>query len=310
MLEPNHPRISIRRQCEMLGLSRSSAYYRPQPEDPMNLVLKEAIDRQYTTTPFYGVPRMTAHLRRQGWPVNGKRVRRVMREMGLAAIYPKRRLSVPDGTHPPYPYLLRGLTIERPDRVWASDITYIRLHGGFVYLTAMMDWHSRYVLSWELSNTLDAGFCVAALEKALAISQPEVFNSDQGCQYGSEAFTQRLEQAGVRISMDGRGRVFDNIFVERLWRTVKYEEVYLKDYASVPEARENLVQYFRFYNHQRPHQSLDWRTPAEVYFAGQEASDPARCGAAAAVTAVGLRPPSVTAAPQDRLHLKSDLLWP
>ena len=309
MLEPNHPEISIRRQCELLGLSRSTACYRPRPEKRVNLALKKAIDRQYTARPFYGVPRMTEHLRREGWEVNPKRVRRLMREMDLMAIYPKRRLSLPNKAHPAYPYLLRDLKIERPDHVWASDITYVRLRGGFVYLTAILDWYSRYVVSWELSNTLDAGFCVEALERALTISQPEILNSDQGCQYTSEAFTDRLKAAGIRISMDGRGRVFDNIFVERLWRTVKYEEVYLKDYATVPEARESLARYFRFYNHERPHQALRWRTPSEVYFETQEAADPARRGAAAAATPVALRAPSVAAAPQDRFHLKSDPTW-
>ena len=216
MLEPNHTEISIRRQCELLGLCHSTAYYRPRPQDPVNLGLKEAIDRQYTARPFYGVPRMTAHLRREGWKVNPKRVRRLMREMDLMAIYPKRRLSLPNKAHRAYRYLLRDLRIEHPDHVWASDITYVRLRGGFMYLAAILDGYSRYVVSWELSNTLDAGFCVEAMERALRVSQPEIFNSDQGCQYTSEAFTGRLKAAGIRISMDGRGRVFDNIFVERL----------------------------------------------------------------------------------------------
>ena len=270
--------------------------------------LRRVIDEQYTETPFYGVPRMTAHLRREGWRVNPKRVRRLMRSMGLVAIYPKPRLSAPDQAHPPYPYLLRGLRIERPDHVWATDITYIRLQGAHVYLVAIMDWYSRYVLSWELSNTLDSAFCVEALEKALAISQPEVFNSDQGGQFTSRAFTERLKRSGIRISMDGRGRVFDNIFVERLWRTVKYEEVYLKDYAGMPDARENLARYFRFYNRRRPHQSLQWRTPAEVYFEDQEATGGANT-ADVAVTPVALRAPSVTASDTDRLHLISSDPW-
>jgi len=308
MLEPEHRSISIRRQCELLGLSRSAAYYKQRPESAMNLKLKQEIDRQYTATPFYGVPRMTVWLVRQGWPVNHKRVRRLMRQMGLEAIYPKRGLSLPNRANPVYPYLLRDLTIDRPDHVWASDITYIRLHGGFVYLTVIMDWHSRYVLAWELSNTLDAAFCVAALVRALAISHPEIFNTDQGSQYTSEAFTGVLTAAGILISMDGRGRVFDNIFVERLWRTVKYEEVYLKDYASVTEARESLGRYFRFYNHERPHQALGWSTPAQVYFQNQEATG-GPMTAAAAVTPVGLRPPSVTAADQNRLHLNFDDPW-
>lgn len=306
MLEPGHAHISIRRQCELLDLHRSTAYYRAQPECPQNLRLKEALDEQYTARPFYGVQRMTAHFRRAGWSVNPKRIRRLMREMGLAAIYPKPRLSRSNQSHPKYPYLLRGMRITRPDQVWATDITYIRLRGGFVYLTAVMDWHSRYVLSWELSNTLDASFCVEALERALTISKPEIFNSDQGCQYTSEAFTARLKAAGIRISMDGRGRVFDNIFVERLWRTIKYEEVYLKDYAGVTEARDSLARYLRFYNHERIHQSLNWSTPAEVYFGTQEAiGEP--MFADVAVTPVGLRPPSVTATSQGSLHLNSGL---
>jgi len=307
MLERDHPRISVRRQCGLLGLNRSTAYYQAGPERTENRSLREAIDRQYTETPYYGVPRMTAHLRREGLRVNPKRVRRLMRTMGLAAIYPKRRLSVSNPAHRVYPYLLRGVRVSRPDEVWASDITYIRLRGGFVYLTAIMDWHSRYVLSWELSNTLDAAFCLSALERALAISQPEIFNSDQGGQYTSEAFTGRLRKAGVKISMDGRGRVYDNIFVERLWRTVKYEEVYLRDYASLGEAQAALGRYFHRYNHQRPHQSLGWRTPAEVYFGKQEAiSGPE---AAAAATPVALRAPSVAAAIPESFHLNSATRW-
>jgi putative transposase len=308
MLEPRHERISIRRQCALLGLNRATAYYRARPAGGEDRSLREEIDRQYTATPYYGVPRMTAHLRRAGWQVNPKRVRRLMRSMGLEAIYPKRRLSTPNPAHPTYPYLLRGVTVSRPDQVWASDITYIRLRGGFVYLTAVMDWRSRYVLAWELSNTLDAAFCVSALERALAISQPEIFNSDQGAQYTSEAFTGRLKRAGVRISMDGRGRVYDNIFVERLWRTVKYEEVYLHDYASLAEAQRALARYFQHYNRERPHQSLDWRTPAEVYFGNQEEAGGPETVAAAG-TPVALRAPSVPAAPQDSFHLNSASQW-
>lgn len=308
MLEPDHERISLRRQCGLLGLNRSTAYYQPRAEDADNAAFTEKIDVQYTRTPFYGVPRMTAHLRREGYRVNPKRVRRLMRAMGLSAVYPKPHLSLPCQAHPVYPYLLRNVTVDRPDHVWASDITYIRLRGGFVYLTATMDWYSRYVLSWELSNTLDATFCVEALEKALAISQPDIFNTDQGAQYTSEAFTDRLKAAGVRISMDGRGRVYDNIFVERLWRSVKYEEVYLKHYDDADEAWRGLGEYFAFYNRERPHQALDWRTPHEVYFGQQEATGDSEI-AAAAVTPVGLRPPCVTAAPPNRLHLNSPVQW-
>ena len=263
------------------------------------------IDEQYTRTPFYGSPRMTEHMRRQGFRINRKRVRRLMRRMGLEAVGPKPRLSRANKAHPKYPYLLRDLDIRRPDQVWCSDITYIRLSGGFVYLTAVMDWHTRYVLSWELSNTLDASFCVSALDRALRKSKPEIFNSDQGSQFTGGEFTGRLKSAGVRISMDGRGRVFDNIFVERLWRTVKYEEVYLKDYRSAAEARENLKRYFDFYNTERPHQSLRYRTPSEAYFGDGEIQGD-RPASAAAVTPVGLRPPSVTAAfGQERVHLNS-----
>ncbi len=239
-----------------------------------------------------------------------------MRLMGLEAIYPKPRLSLANKDHKTYPYLLRNLAIDRPDQVWATDITYIRLRGGFVYLTVVMDWYSRYVLSWELSNTLDATFCVDALEKALRKSSPEIFNSDQGCQFTSESFTSRLKEAGARISMDGVGRAFDNIMVERLWRSVKYEEVYLKDYADVGQAHAGLARYFEFYNRNRPHQSLGDKTPAEMYFGmmeesvkNQEATAPAGCGRAAAATPVGLRPPSVAAAEEHGFHLKSGKHW-
>ena len=297
MLEPGHKEISLRRQCRLLGLSRSTAYYRPRAERPETLAVQEAIDAQYTARPFYGVARMTAQLRRDGWRINPKRVRWLMRRMGLSAIYPKPRLSLSGEGHPIYPYLLRGLNIDRPDQVWASDITYIRLRGGFVYLTVVMDWHSRYVLSWELSNSLDAAFCMEALERALAISQPAIFNTDQGAQYTSEAFTGRLKKANVRISMDGRGRVYDNIFVERLWRTVKYEEVYLHHYEDMDEAWSALARYFRFYNRERPHQALAWRTPHEVYFGTQEATGGPETAHAVA-TPVALRAPSVATAPR------------
>jgi len=227
----------------------------------MNLV-----DEQYTRTPFYGVPRMTAWLRRQGYGVNHKRIQRLMRLMGLEAIYPKPRLSIPSKEHKIYPYLLKGVSIDRPDQVWGADITYIRLAHGFMYLVAIMDWFSRYVLSWELSNTLETNFCLKALEGALMLSKPEIFNSDQGSQFTSLEFTGRLQTSGITISMDGRGRVFDNIFVERLWRSVKYEEVYLNHYQTVSEARLGLTEYFQFYNTERLHSSLEYRTPEEVYF--------------------------------------------
>ena len=224
------------------------------------------LDEQYTRTPFFGVRRMVDWLVKQGRQVNVKRVRRLMRLMGLEAIYPKPRLSAPAPGHQIYPYLLRGLRIDRPNQVWATDITYIRLRQGFIYLVAIMDWFSRYVLAWEVSTSMDSAFCVAALDWALTTAKPEIFNSDQGAQFTSEAFTSRLKTDGIQISMDGRGRALDNVFVERLWRTVKYEEVYLKDYLTVPEAISNLKAYFDFYNRERGHQTFDYQTPEAVYF--------------------------------------------
>lgn len=265
MINPADKRLSVNRQCELLGLRRSSYYYQPQGEGEYNLKLMRLLDKQYTRTPFYGSRRMREWLRRQGHPVSRERIRRLMRLMGLEAIYPKRRLSRPGSEFQRFPYLLRGLRIDRPDQVWATDITYIRLRRGFVYLVAVMDWFSRYVVAWEVSLTMEADFCITALRRALAGRKPEIFNSDQGSQFTSVGFTEVLESAGVCISMDGRGRVFDNIMVERLWRSVKYEEVYLKDYATPREARLNLGSYFTFYNEERPHQSLGYATPWEVY---------------------------------------------
>jgi len=297
-IELDNGRISVSRQCELLGLPRSSLYYRPCRDEGHDEPLMRLIDEQYMRTPFYGVRRMTEHLRRQDHAVNPKRVRRLMRQMGLEAIYPKPRrwLSQAGPGQKRYPYLLGGLAIRRPDQVWAADITYVPMYRGWLYLVGILDWFSRYVLSWEVSVTLEADFCVAALERALARGRrPEIFNSDRGCQFTCEGFRGRLEAAGVQISMDGRGRVFDNIFVERLWRTVKYEEVYLKDYETVAEARLGLGRYFDFYDQQRPHQSLDYRTPAEVYGAcpAMGAGDAAW---RAAGTPVALRAPSVPAA--------------
>lgn len=249
----------------MTGVSRSGLYYEAKPETANNLRLMRLIDEQYTRTPFYGVRNMTWWLGERGRRVNPKRVRRLMRQMGLEAIYPKPRLSQPSPGHRIYPYLLRELKIERPDQVWASDITYIRLRQGFIYLVAIMDWFSRYVLAWEVSVSLETSFCLSALDWALEDGRPEIFNTDQGSQFTSEDFTSRLRNHGIDISMDGRGRVIDNIFVERLWRTVKYEEVFLKDYLDVLDAIANLKTYFGFYNHERPHQSLGYRTPAVVY---------------------------------------------
>lgn len=266
LIEPDHPQISIAGQCALLGLSRSSVYYERRGESAENLHLMRLLDEQYTRTPFYGVRRMTAWLRRQGYEVNHKRVARLTRRMGLETIYTKPRTSHPEPEHRVYPYLLRGVSIAQVNQVWSTDITYIRLHSGFVYLVAVMDWFSRYVLSWAVSITMDVGFCLEALEQALGIAQPDIFNSDQGAQFTSLDFTGRLASAGIRISMDGRGRALDNVFVERLWRSVKYEEVYLNDYVTPREATKGLAAYFEFYNGQRLHQSLDYRTPAEVYF--------------------------------------------
>ena len=223
------------------------------------------LDEQYTATPFYGIRRMTAWLRSQGYLVNHKRVSRLMRQMGLVAIYPKPRLSQPTEGHTIYPYLLRGVGIARVNQVWSADITYIRLQSGFVYLVAVMDWFSRYVLAWAVSITMDVAFCLEALNQALGQGQPEIFNTDQGAQFTSQAFTEQLKKRGIAISMDGRGRALDNVFVERLWRTVKYEEVYLRDYHRVRDARQGLTSYFGFYNEERLHQALGYRTPAAVY---------------------------------------------
>jgi putative transposase len=266
LIESDHPHISIARQCDLVGLPRSSYYYSSEGETAENLHLMRLLDEQYTRTPFYGVRRMTVWLRQQGYTVNPKRVARLLHTMGLETIYPKPRLSQPHPAHRSYPYLLRGVPITRVNQVWSTDITYIRLRGGFVYLVAVMDWFSRYVLSWAVSITMDVGFCLEALEQALGMATPDIFNSDQGAQFTSADFTGRLETAGVKISMDGRGRALDNVFVERLWRTVKYEEVYLKDYETPHEAIQGLERFFQLYNRQRPHQALGYQTPATVYF--------------------------------------------
>lgn len=263
--EPAHPQPSLRRQCQLLGISRASWYYQPRGESAENLHLMRCLDEQYTRTPFYGIRRMTATLQQQGYVVNHKRVSRLMRLMGLEAIYPRPRLSVPGEPARRYPYLLREVTIQRANQVWSTDITYVRMPCGFLYLVAILDWYSRYVLAWEVSNTLDTAFCLEALARALAQGQLTIFNSDQGGQFTSQAFTRRLESAGIQISWDGRGRALDNVFVERLWRSVKYEEVYLHDYATVAEAISGLSRYFHFYNHERLHQALGYRTPAQVH---------------------------------------------
>jgi putative transposase len=257
--------IPITRQCELVDLNRSSLYYRPVPISDFSLHLMELIDRQYTRDPSSGVPRITKYLRRQGYKVNRKRIGRLMRSMGLQGVSPKKTLSRPNKEHQVYPYLLKNLDIVRPNQVFCSDITYIPMRKGFIYLTAVMDWYSRYVLSWKVSLTLDATFCVEALEEALAIGTPDIFNTDQGSQFTSKDFTSVLKNHQITISMDGRGRVFDNIFIERLWRTVKYEDVYLKDYTTVREAMWGLEDFFQRYNKERPHSALGDKTPYEVY---------------------------------------------
>lgn len=266
LVEPAHEELSRQRQCELLGLARASYYYEGVAVSAENLRLMNLLDEQYTQTPFYGVRKMTAWLNEvKQESVNVKRIRRLLRVMGLEAIYQKPRLSQAAAGHRIYPYLLRGVKIERVNQVWSTDITYIRLHGGFVYLVAVIDWYSRYVLSWEVSTTLETDFCVSTLERALVLGRPEIFNTDQGSQFTSQAFTKILQAQEIAISMDGRGRALDNIFVERLWRSVKYEEVYLHDYEDVPQTIKGLGKYFQFYNHKRLHQSLAYQTPAAIY---------------------------------------------
>lgn len=265
-MDVDHDTISVRRQCELLGVNRASLYYTPKGESEENLRLMRWIDERYTRTPFFGSRRMTAWLREnKHLTVNRKRVTRLMEVMGLEAVYPKPKLSQPGEGHTIYPYLLSGVKVERVNQVWSTDITYIRMAQGFCYLVAVMDWHSRFVLSWALSLTMELDFCVEAVSKALRRARPEIFNSDQGSQFTSEKFTSELKTRGITISMDGRGRCFDNILMERLWRSLKYEEVYLKDYATVTEARAGIERWFKFYNHERLHQSLHYRTPAASY---------------------------------------------
>jgi putative transposase len=265
VVDRQHSSLSIVRQCRLLDIGRSGLYYQPKGISEEDLTLMKLIDRQYLTTPFYGARKIAAWLKSQGQRVNRKRVRRLMRLMGLKAIYRRPRTSKPAPGHKIYPYLLGGMKITRPNQVWAADITYIPMARGFLYLVAVIDWYSRYVLSWRLSNTLDADFCVEALEEALGKGRPDIFNTDQGTQFTSEAFTRLLEQHGIKISMDGKGSYNDNLFIERLWRSVKYEEVYLKAYQDGRDAKISLGNYFRFYNTERPHQALGYRTPAEVF---------------------------------------------
>lgn len=259
-VDPRHSELTVRRQCQLLGLSRSSYYYQPQPESPETLALLRQLDELYLERPFFGSRRMAIEL-----GVSRKRAQRLMRIAGIEALYPKPRLSLPATGHEIYPYLLRDLTVERPNQVWCTDITYVPMRRGFLYLVAVMDWFSRYVLSWELSSTMDTGFCLAALQAALGQGVPEIFNTDQGSQFTSSDFTGALRQRQIRISMDGRGRWMDNVFIERLWRSIKYELIYPGDFADGHQLWVALENYFRFYNHARRHQALRYRTPAEVF---------------------------------------------
>ena len=270
LLDPDHASISLRRQCDLLGLPRSTAYYTPIPESQENLALMKEIDAIYLDNPSYGSRTIATALANMGWEVNRKRVQRLMRLMNIVGVTPKRNTSKPAPGHRVFPYLLRNVAISHPDQVWSTDITYVPLRNGFVYLTAVMDWYSRYVLSWRLSNRLEGSFCVEALDEALQRGKPEVFNTDQGSQFTSAVFVNRLLDRAVAVSMDGRGRALDNVFIERLWRSVKYQEIFLRDYATVADVEEGLKLYFEKYNHERPHQSLDNLTPAKVYEWGAE----------------------------------------
>ena len=267
MLLRQHEKLSLSRQCKILGLSRSSVYYQKRPIKNEDLELMRLIDEKYLKIPVMGSRSMTTFLRRLGWKINRKRVQRLMRTMGLEAVYPRPKTSKSNPEHKIYPYLLRDLVVDRPNQVWATDITYVPMHRGFMYLVAIMDWHSRKVLAWRVSNTLDADFCVEALEEAIQIhGRPEIFNTDQGSQFTSNDFTGKLEEHEIKISMDGRGRYQDNIFVERLWWTVKYHYLYLHAFNNGAELRQGLKNWFSFYNQERFHQSLGDKTPDEVYF--------------------------------------------
>ena len=297
-LDREHPDLSIRRQCAMLGVARSSVYRRSPPANDNDLALMRRIDALHTERPFLGSRRIARMLGDANLAINRKRVQRLMRRMGIEALGPKPRTSAPAPGHKIYPYLLRGLTIDRPNQVWAADITYIPIGRGFLYLVAVIDWASRAVLSWNLSNTMDASFCVAALEEALAkFGKPQIFNTDQGSQFTSADFTSVLIKAGVRISMDGRGRWMDNVFIERLWRSLKYEDVYLKGYADGREARAGIGDYFAFYNERRLHQALNHRAPMAVWRDGAVQA----CGH-------GDNAGALTPGPQAEHNRKTDLL--
>ena len=266
MIEAKNPDLSIARQCKLVGISRSGFYAPGRGESETNLELMRLIDAQFMETPFYGTRQMARHLRRLGHEVNRKRVRRLMRIMGLEAIYQRPRTSDPHPEHKIYPYLLRDMDIDRPDQVWCADITYLPMRKGFLYLVAIMDWASRRVLAWKLSNTMDTGFCLEALDEAMAsFGKPDIFNTDQGSQFTSSRFTGRLIEAGIKVSMDGKGRWMDNVFIERLWRSVKYECVYLHAYETGSQTRSGIGNWIDHYNNRRPHSSLGGRTPAEVH---------------------------------------------
>lgn len=273
MIDHDSKDFSVREQCRILGINRSGLYYEARLLTEETLKIMRLLDEEHTRHPFYGVPKMTEFLRRKGYRVGRDRVRTLLRSMGLEAVYPKPKTSIKAKDHKIYPYLLKDVEVIRPNQVWSADITYIRLEEGFVYLVAIVDWYSRYLISWRVSNTMDTNFCVEALEEALKYARPEIFNTDQGSQFTSMAFTGILEKNGISISMDAKGRVFDNIFIERLWRTVKYENIYIKDYKTIPDLKTGLIEYFDFYNGERYHQNLDYKTPWEVYIGKQVSTE-------------------------------------
>lgn len=265
LVESNHPHISISRQCSLLDLPRSSYYYRPCPVSEEDLILMKLMDEQYTEHPSSGSRTMQGILLNSGFSMGRNRIRRLMRVMGLVAVYPKPRTTLVSEGHKKYPYLLRNVVVNRPNQVWCMDITYLRMRRDFVYLTAVMDWYSRYVLGWRLSNTMDSTFCLEAVEEAFSYGKPEIFNTDQGVQFTCEEFTSSLARSNIRISMDGKGRWIDNVFIERLWRSVKYELTYLKEYETCSQLYLDLTDYFKYYNNKRPHQSFNLRSPSQVY---------------------------------------------
>ena len=273
MIDHDSKDFSVREQCRILGINRSGLYYEARLLTEETLKIMRLLDEEHTRHPFYGVPKMTEFLRRKGYRVGRDRVRTLLRSMGLEAVYPKPKTSIKAKDHKIYPYLLKDVEVIRPNQVWSADLTYIRLEEGFVYLVAIVDWYSRYLISWRVSNTMDTNFCVEALEEALKYVRPEIFNTDQGSQFTSMAFTGILEKNGISISMDAKGRVFDNIFIERLWRTVKYENIYIKDYKTIPDLKTGLIEYFDFYNGERYHQNLDYKTPWEVYIGKQVSTE-------------------------------------